>query len=423
MTIDELKAILDTSEAHYINSRAVTIKQYLDGRHSVLNRKDFTFKNEILRTSKILLQTVKSIVDTRVGYVVGNAATLTGDGEAVKLLNMIYDKASYPLTDYKVVYDLIVYGNAFEYVYKDAKGMIQSKVFDPLDSYPVYNDRGQYVAFLEFWHDIVTDNEYYNLYEPDTVTEYATTDTGRLMLTGQHRNLTGLPVHYTDGQPGPYSAYGTGIVSDLIPIMDELEALLSKTSDAVTTLSLNPLGVASGQKIDSRIDKDIVGAVLNLEDGGSFEYASAQIDHNTVQLLIAQLINQMYCIAEVPAIIFNSGNVSNVSEVSLKLLFSQLDNASKRLAAYLKQGIYQRWEAIHKLCKVKLTDEQFDSLDVSFNYNMPVDNSAILADLLAQHDAGALSKKSLIELSPYSANADAEIAQLQREQTERAASG
>lgn len=420
MTIDELKAILDTSEAHYINSRAVTIKQYLDGRHKVLNRKDFTFKNEILRTSKILLQTVKSIVDTRVGYVVGNAATLTGDGEAVKLFNMIYDKASYPLTDYKVVYDLIVYGNAFEYVYKDAKGMIQSKVFDPLDSYPVYDDKGQYVAFVEFWHDVVTGNEYYNLYEPDTVTEYATTDTGRLMLTGQHRNLTGLPVHYTDGQPGPYAAYGTGIVSDLIPIMDELEALLSKTSDAVTTLSLNPLGVASGQKIDSRIDKDIVGAVLNLEDGGSFEYASAQIDHNTVQLLIAQLINQMYCIAEVPAIIFNSGNVSNVSEVSLKLLFSQLDNASKRLAAYLKQGIYQRWEAIQKLCKVKLTDKQFDSLDVSFNYNMPVDNSVILADLLAQHDAGALSKKSLIELSPYTGNSEAELAEIEKE---KAASG
>lgn len=420
MTTDELKAILDTSEAHYVNSRAVTIRQYLCGQHRVLNRKDFTFKNEILKTSKILLQTVKSIIDTRTSYIAGNSMTLTGDAEAVKLFNAIYDKASYPLTDYKIVYDLIVYGNAFEYVYKDAKGMIQSKVFDPLDSYPVYDDRGQYVAFVEFWHDVVTGNEYYNLYEPNTVTEYSTTDTGRLMLTGQHRNLTGLPVHYTDGQPGPYSAYGTGIVSDLIPVMDELETLLSKTSDAVTTLSLNPLGVASGQKIDSKIDRDTIGVVLNLEDGGSFEYAAATIDHNTVQLLISQLINQMYCIAEVPAIIFNSGNVSNVSEVSLKLLFSQLDNASKRLAAYLKQGIYQRWEAMRKLCPEKLTDEQFDSLDVSFSFNMPVDNSAILADLLAQHDAGALSKKSLIELSPYSANAEAEIAEIEKE---KAASG
>ena len=68
--------------------------------------------------------------------------------------------------------------------------------------------------------------------------------------------------------------------------------------------------------------------------------------------------------------------------------------------------------------KDKLTDDEFDSLDVSFNLNMPVDNSATLADLLAQHEAGALSKKSLIELSPYSANADAELEQLRKEKVE-----
>ena len=135
---------------------------------------------------------------------------------------------------------------------------------------------------------------------------------------------------------------------------------------------------------------------------GKLPDASAEIDHNTVQMLISQLINQLYTVAQVPSVVFN-GNVSNVSEVSLKLLFTQLDNKAKRQAAYLKEGFYRRWEAMRKLCREKLTDKQFDSLDVSFNFNMPVDNSAILADLLAQHEAGALSKKSLIELSPYSA--------------------
>ena len=49
-------------------------------------------------------------------------------------------------------------------------------------------------------------------------------------------------------------------------------------------------------------------------------------------------------------------------------------------------------------------------------------NHRTLADLLAQHEAGALSKKSLIELSPYSANADAEMEQIKKEQKEGAAS-
>ena len=55
------------------------------------------------------------------------------------------------------------------------------------------------------------------------------------------------------------------------------------------------------------------------------------------------------------------------------------------------------------------------SLDVSFNYNAPTDNSTTLADLLKQYEAGAMSKKTLIELSPYTTNAEAEMAQINAE--------
>ena len=57
---------------------------------------------------------------------------------------------------------------------------------------------------------------------PSTVTEYSTQQTGQLVETGKYRNLTGLPIHYTDGEAGLYSMYGSGIVADLIPIVDEI---------------------------------------------------------------------------------------------------------------------------------------------------------------------------------------------------------
>ena len=184
MTLDEIRAIPRTAEAVYINGEAVTVKRYLDRRHRVLNRKDFTFKGEVLRTSKILLQTIKSIIDFHTSYLVGNAPTLTDDGEAVRVFNALYDKAGYALADYRIVSDLVTYGNSYEFVYRDKAGVIQSKIFDPLDSFPVYNEKGEYTAFLEYWHDLPTGNEFYNLYEPDTVTEYSTTETGRLLKTG-----------------------------------------------------------------------------------------------------------------------------------------------------------------------------------------------------------------------------------------------
>lgn len=419
MTINELQAIPQTQEALYINAQAVKIKRYLDGRHDVLNRKDFTFKEQTFHTAKILLQVIKSIVDFHCSYLVGNPVTLTGDAQAVSLFNGIYDRANYTLTDYQIVNDLVCYGNAYEYVYLDDGGIIKSKVFDPLDSFPVYTDRGEYVAFLEHWRDAITGNEFYNLFEPDTVTEYSTETTGTLKECSSYKNLTGLPIHYTSGVKGPYSSFGEGVVADLIPIVDELEALLSKASDAVTTLSLNPLGVSAGQRIDSQIDRNITGVILNLEDGGQFTYATATVDYNTVSLIMNQLINQLYSVAQVPSVVFN-GNVSNVSEVSLKLLFTQLDNKAKRQAAFLRDGFYKRWDAMRRLFNTELTEEQYNSLDVSFNFNTPTDSSATLSDLLKQYEAGAMSKKTLIELSPYTTNAEAEMAQIEAEAREAA---
>lgn len=408
MTVEKILEIPTSAEAIYINSEAVKIKKYLDGKHKVLERKNFQFKTETFYTAKVLLQTIKSIVDFHNSYIVGVPVTLTGAAEAVELFNRIYNASNYAMTDYRIVNDLVCYGNAFEYPYIE-NGVIKSKVFDPLDCFPVYDERGRYIAFLEYWTDAITGNSFYNYFEPDKVTEYSTLKAGELKEVKTYRNLTGLPIHYVSGVESPFNNFGVGVVTDLIPIVDEIEAILSKTSDAVSTLSLNPLGVVSGQRIDSSIDKDLTGAILNLEDGGNFAYASAQIDHNTVRLIIEQLINQLYTVAQVPSVVFN-GNISNVSEVSLKLLFIQLDNKAKRQAQYLRDGFYKRWDAMRKLLPSgAITDEQFDSLDASFNYNMPVDNSAILADLLKQNEAGAMSKKTLIELSPYTTNAQAEM--------------
>ena len=239
----------------------------------------------------------------------------------------------------------------------------------------------------------------------------------------QYRNLSGLPIHYTSGVQADYSCYGRGIVSSLIPIVDELESLLSKASDAVTTLSLNPLAVATGQRIDAKIDRDLVGACVNLEEGGNFGFASASIDYNTVKLLIEQLINQFYTVAEVPSVVFN-GNVSNVSETSLKLLFTQLDSKAKRTVLQMKEGFYLRWEYTRRLMPEQaFGDAGFDSLDAVFNLNRPTDNAAIVSDLCKQYEAGALSKQSFIEQSPYTNDAEQEMKRIAQEGTANAAAG
>ncbi|SDN46741.1 phage portal protein [Acetanaerobacterium elongatum] len=394
-------------------SNVVDIKQYLLRLHNVLQRKDFVFKEETYRTAKIVLNTLKSIINFHVSYVVGNPISITGEQDIVKKYNNVYKKGIFNKTDYEVVTDLYTYGDAFEYVYLTGDKTIKSKVIANEDAYPVYDEHFNYVAFIEYWDDIDTGHKNYIVYTPFKVLTYENE-----RLVSEVNNLTGLPIHYSMMDKSEYNFFGDSIMNDLIPVMNQIELLLSKLDDAITTLSLNPLGVSAGQRINESIPKDIVGATLNLEDGGDFKWVNATMDYNNIKLLLDSLNQQLYAVAGVPASAIGQGNISNVSEVSLKLLFSQMDNKAKQTIQVLREGFFKRFEYIRKLLKLQgitFNDDNFDSLDITFSVNRPVDTASLMDELKVQYDMGAISKQTIIDISPYSVDTALELQRIESE--------
>ncbi len=281
--------------------------------------------------------------------------------------------------DLAVIRDLIIYADAFEYIYLDENENIQSKVIRNKDSYPIYDKNGVYTNFIEYWKDEDTRKNHYVIYYPDKVEIY---EDNKLVDTKV--NLTGLPIWYSSMDKSRYDKFGDPIALDLIPLMDSIENLLSKLDDAVTTLSLNPLGVVSGQRIDSSIPNNIAGAVLNLEDGSEFKYASAQMDRNSVKLELDYIIQQFYAVACVPSSILGQSNVANVSETSITMLYQQMDNIARQYIASLLEGFYTRLTYIRKLMELKdihVSDEVFDSINISFNVNRSVDNKSDMENM------------------------------------------
>jgi len=393
-------------------SNVIEIKQYLLRLHKVLQRKDFKFKEETYTTAKIVLNTLKSIINFHTSYVVGNPISITGEQEIVKKYNSIYKKGMYTKTDYQIAEDLYTYGNAFEYVYLD-DGVVKSKVIANEDSYPVYDEHENYVAFVEYWEDMENGHKNYIVYTPAMVQVYQDN-----ALINEYANLSGLPIHYASLDKSEYNFFGDSPLNDLIPIMNQIETLLSKLDDAINTLSMNPLGVSMGQRVTDSIPKDICGATLNLEDGGDFKYVTAQMDYQNIKLLLDSLTQQLYAVASVPASVIGQGNIANVSEISLKLLFSQTDNKAKQMIQVLKEGIYKRFEYIRKLLKIQgitFSDNTYDSLDITFSVNRPVDTQSMMNELKTQYDMGAISRQSIIDKSPYTTNTALELQRISDE--------
>lgn len=388
-------------------NRVMGIDEYLRREHKVLQLPSFEFKEHTFEPTKLILQTLKSIIKFHSSYIVGTPVSITGDKEFVSFLNTIYKKGGYQKTDLELAKDLITYGDTFEYVYLDDKGNIRSKIIRNKDSYPIYNGMGEYISFVEYWKDEDTRKDHYIVYYPDMVEIY---EGNKLIDT--KANLTGLPIWYSSMDKSKYDKFGDPFPLDLIGVMDTIEILLSKLDSAVNTLSLNPLGVVSGQRIDSSIPTNIVGAVMNLEDGSKFEWANAQMDRESIKLELDYVIQQFYAIACVPASIMGQSNVANVSETSITMLYQQTDNFARQYIASLTEGFSQRLEYIRRLMEYNnqsVSDEVFDTINFVFNVSRPVDNAADMENMQIQYNCGAISRQTIIDRSPYTTDTALEL--------------
>ena len=400
-------------------NRVEDIDSYLRREHDILSRPNFEFKEKTFETAKIILQTLRSIVKFHTGYICSNPVSLTGDKELVSYLNKIYKKGNYSKIDMEVAKDLITYGDAFEYVYLDENDNIKSKIIKNRDSYPIYNGNGVYTNFVESWKDLDTNKMHYIVYYPEKVEIYEERN-----LIDTKVNLTGLPIWYSSMDKTKYDKFGDPFILDLIPLMNTIETLLSKLDDAVTTLSLSPLGVVSGQRIDSSIPDNIVGTVLNLEDGSTFQYASATMDRESIKLELDYIIQQFYAIACVPSSILGQSNVANVSETSITMLYQQTDNFCKQYIASMQEGFSKRMEYMRKLIEIKgmtIDDDVFDTIAISFNVNRPVDNKSDMENMKMQYECGAMSRQTIIDKSPYTTDTALELQRIEDEAKKDAA--
>ena len=417
--LEYFKQQIGSNEHTYRQGKVNTIHKHLLREHSVNKRlaETFTFKNKQFVPAAIVLQGMKTVINFHTAYLLGNPVTITGTPSAVEVMNKCYRNGVYSKTDWKILNELMTYGNAFEYVYYDVdKRAIRSKVFRNKDSYPIYDDHNEYRYFVEYWKDKYSGNEHYVIYYPTHIDTYHNNK-----LVSSKKNFTGLPIHYSAMEKAEYDQFGDSMVLDLIPIQDKIEYLLSKLDDAITTLSLNPIGVITGARIteSDMVNTNIAGATLNMEIGGDYKYATAVMDYNCIKFELDQLYQQFNLVAAIPSSMLGQSNIANVSENSMSMVYQLTENRGKQNINALIDGFHTRWEYIRKLLKFNfrhsISDEDFESLNVSFNINKPVDTKQNMENIKMQYDMGAISKRTIMELSPYTTDSAQELQRLAEE--------
>lgn len=385
----------EVEQSYHSNRIAKTFKMinYLHGSHKIKERENVTYKDKELVTKKLILNQAKTICNFHSTYICGNPVSLTGSKLLLEKIQEIYKYGGFYNTDFNLSDKLVKYGNAYEYVYKDNKGNITSKLIQNESAYPVYDERGNYVAFIEYYTNL-DHISYYNVYYTDGVDCWSN-EGENLHIIETFKNESGLPIVYKTLNDWDYRE-GEGLLENIIPILDEIEDLLSKMGDSIYMLSLNPLLVGTGQAIEGSIDKNVTGTYVNLENGGELKYVNSVMDYQSIKYYLDTIMNVLNQTAYIPSILGGSGNIANVSETSLKMLYQLADVFALMNEKVLREGMNERINIIRKLIG---SEDDKEYVDINFNYARPQNQSELLDNLKKQYDMNSISTETIIEKS------------------------
>ena len=391
---------------------------YLAGRHKVLSREDCYYKGKVLKTRKTILNYAKTVLRFHDTFLLGKKVSLSSkDNETVNTFNDIYRLGQYETVDYQILDRVNKFGDAYEVVYID-NGVIKSKVLDSACSYPVYDDMGEYLAFIEHWTDVFTSISYWNVYYPTYVEHWSNEGSDEHLVSTTMS--VGLPIHYHNFSDEDYN-YGVSMLTDIKPIMDELEDIMSKMGDAIYVNSLNPMNVAIGQRIESSIPADAVGYVLNL-DAGDYKVVSASMDYNTIKLYLDNLKQMLNDISCIPSVLGSSTNIANVSSVAMQILYAMAQVNADETKKWLNIGFRERFERFKKILSMQGISVESD-VDVIYNVSMPVATTEMIANLKALQEMGAISKETIMEKSDIVSDVEVEKKRLSGENVKGSPNG
>lgn len=401
--------VIQGNHAKRIND-VINNRDYLAGRHKVLLRQDSQYKGKTLIVRKTILNYAKTVIRFHNTYLLGKPVQLScKDENTANTFADIYRLGHYDTVDYQIIDRVNKFGDAYEAIYVD-NGVIRSKVLDNACSYPVYDDMGNYISFIEHWTDAYTAITYWDVYYPNYV-EHWNNEDGVEHLVSTERSV-GLPIHYHNFNDEDYN-FGLSMLADIKPIMDDLEDIMSKLGDAIYVNTLNPMPVAIGQRIESSIPADATGYVLNL-DVGDFKYANCDIDYNTIKLYLDNMKQFLNDVASIPSVLGSNTNIANISEVSMQILLMMANLNADETKKWLNIGFKERFKRFQKILNMQGISAESD-VDVIYNVSMPVASTEMVANLKALQEMGAISRETIMEKSEIITDVDVEKKRLEGE--------
>lgn len=370
----------------------------------------------------------KYIIDVATGYAFGNPVKYSTDNEnankILETLQYVHKNCNIAEVDFQQGGDMATYGVSYQLIMAlEGKGAIDDRItvkhLNPLQTFYVVDNTILETPLCGIYFYSFTEQNIQKtrVYVYDAVNLYIFVEKGGVYtLEGEAEphNMGAIPIIQCLNNDDAFA--DIQCVTDLL---DSLSLAVSNSTDNLQSIANAILAVSGGKLSETEIQELNTYKVANMPIGATMEWIIKNINPEAEKMQIDNLLTFIFQISQVPDLTDEAFG-GNQSGVAMQYKLWGLDQLWVTKTTKYKKAIVQRLKIFMHLLQYHFTStvQMLDDINITFDKNLPKDNSAEYQMVQALKDV--VSRKTLLENISIVDDVEAEIKALDEETAKNA---
>ena len=386
-------------------------KNYKDGKQAILSK---SYADASKPCNRVVTNYCADIVSSYNGYIASPGyISYTSDNDIDGIMDCLRYN-DYQDEDADFLNDALIYGVAAELMYTDEQGQVRFRLIEPTSCFGIYDDSltGDLMYFVRMYKaNDWDDSDLYNVdvYSNSTIKHYQMHGNDGLQFVSEEShyfNQCPANIFYLDKDE-------RNIFDCIITLQDAYNELLSGEIDDFSAFCDAYLNL---EGVDAEAD-DIASMkanrVLILPTGASADWLTKNANDTQIENILKRVHDNIYRIAKCPD--FSSeqfvGGVS--SGVAIRYRLTGCETRAATIESNMKKALQRRIELIAGVASLKLGEEIFRDIQITFKRNIPEDYTSLVNIVNALK--GTVSDETLLSMIPQVTDVQAELDRVQEQ--------
>lgn len=386
-------------------------KNYYDGAQAILNK---SYTDPSKPCNKTVVNYAKNICDSYAGYIATPGHISYRSDEDIEDVMDILRYNDYQAEDASFLLDALVYGVAHELMYIDNAGQTRFRLINPLSCFGIYDDTltGDLTHFVRMYKASEWDDS--QIYNVDVYSDF---DVKHYTMVGENGTPTFVSVepHYFSQCPANIFMLPDekSIFDCVLSLQDSVNEILSAEIDDFSAFCDAYLTLEGCDLLQEDVATMKENRVLLLPQGAKAAWLTKNANDAQVENILKRLHDSIYRVAQCPDFSSESfvGGVS--SGIAIQYRLTGMETRAGKIEAEMKKALQRRIEIISGIASLKLGEEVFRDIEISFKRNIPEDLTATIA--LVNALKGSVSDATLLGQLPFITDVNAELEALQEQ--------